>query len=412
MGQNFSNDEAVEHRLRRNIFLVFAVRVLAMTTAGLSVPILTLYVARGNVNDAQFFILQAIFHLTAIFFDAPFGYAADRWGRRHFIRWGGAMLVSGATCYGMSSSFLGFLIAELLLAIGQAAIFGAEQALLRDSLERLNRPGEFQKIWGYALSVEMGAAALTTLASGYLFAWKHNAPFYAEAVLFGILVIFSFFLYEPSEKRMHKTTVWAGFQEGVRVCFLRSSWLRWIFVAGAVWAALMTGTMWCQSKLLIGHGVTEANIGIWFASMNLFSGLLGLYLSRHQLELGGPFRVTLLIVLCLAGAMILLAAPRGNHNLLLAGVGLGLTQVVRAVSRIRLAAWIKDALPSEYHATGVSFATMTNRLGFVVLAFCIYPFLNGWSPQEKFIAFSVLAVVSGALLLGFFPKQSAVRQEQ
>ena len=392
---------ALEKRLRWNIKGVFIVRLLAISSAGLLTPILALYVTGGNVSDSRFFLLQAAFHLTALALDAPFGYLADRFGRKIFVTAGAALLAIGAVCYASSSTLPGFLAAEIAFAIGQAAIFGAEQALLRDSLERLDRHAEFQRLWGYALSLEMAAAAVTTVASSYLYAWNHRAPFLLEAFLYLILVLVSLTLYEAPRQLIERK---AGAARVLKLCFVQNAWIRWMMLALAVWTAVLIATLWCQSKMLLMHGVPEAHLGFWFASLNLFAGVVG-FAAAHLKRDSHKERISLALICLLALAMFLAARPAGPFALFISGAGLFACQTVRAISRIVFASWLKDELPTEYHATGSSLNTALSRLGFVFLAVCLGPFIDGWTIPEKFQVLLGIAIGSGILLAAFFPRR-------
>ena len=400
--------EVQERRLRQNIFLVFFVRLLTITTGGLLAPVLALYVTGKNVPDSQFFLLQAAFHLTALFFDLPFGYLADRYGRKPFVVFGALLLLGGAVCYALSKSLSGFFAAEILLALGQAAIFGAEQAILRSSLERLDRSAEFQRIWGYALSLEMGAASLTTIASGYLFAWHESAPFFVEAILYALLFFISLRLYEvPHERVIPTRSKTREILSVVDYCLKSNPWVRWIVLATSAWSALMISSLWCQSKLLLAHGVETKNIGWYFAALNIAAGAVGLFVARRKKSPNTLVLTAACVLGLMLGFFLSGLVPIGNSSGAIVLIGFLFIQFVRGGSRVYVAGWLKEELPTEFHATGCSINTAVNRLGFVLLAFAVFPFLDNWTAQEKFLVLGMISAFSGALLLCGLPKRTS-----
>ena len=175
-------------------------------------------------------------------------------------------------------------------------------------------------------------------------------------------------------------------------------------ITASAWTAILLTVLWCQAKLLMAHGVEEKNLGIWFAALSLFAGFVGILASKRTgLRNRYGFCLGLMVILT-AGLFSSGLAPLGGGGILFAFGGLLAMQLIRGSSRIYFAGWMKEELPSEFHATGSSINTAMNRLAFVVLAFAIAPLLDDWSPQQKFQALGWIALGMSLFLLLIFPK--------
>ena len=73
----------------------------------------------------------------------------DAWGQEKLFDYGLYSQLSEATyCYSLSSTFYAFVIAEILLGIGQSLVSGADSALLYDTMLHYDRANEYLKYEG------------------------------------------------------------------------------------------------------------------------------------------------------------------------------------------------------------------------------------------------------------------------
>jgi MFS family permease len=132
----------VKHYERNPLWLLWFApfRSLSISAAYL-VPF---FVERG-LSAAEIMGLQALFSLLVVFWQLPSGWFADRFGRAFSIKLGVPLLAVGFIAYGLSDSWWQFALCEVVLAIGNGFISGADQALLHDSLEAMGRQSEFER---------------------------------------------------------------------------------------------------------------------------------------------------------------------------------------------------------------------------------------------------------------------------
>ena len=87
-----------------------------------------------GLSIADIMTLQAIFGLAVVVFEFPSGYAADRVGSpvapgRHVLR------IAGWVAYALGTTFLGMVVAEVVLGASMAFASGADSALLFTTLQ-------------------------------------------------------------------------------------------------------------------------------------------------------------------------------------------------------------------------------------------------------------------------------------
>ena len=90
-------------------------------------------------------LLQAIYSVTIVVLEIPSGYLADAVGRKKTLVFGAIMGFFGFLTYSFSYGFIGFLIAEIILGIGQSMLSGADSALLYDTLLDMKKEKEYIK---------------------------------------------------------------------------------------------------------------------------------------------------------------------------------------------------------------------------------------------------------------------------
>ena len=405
------DDGVTQRRLRRNIALVSVIRVIVVASIWLPMPVVVLYVTGKGLGSGEFLLLQVAFQLTAFLLEIPFGCLADRYGRKRFLVLGAALLAAGAYQYSCSHDLWSFLLGEVVYALGQASFFGAEQALLRRSLERLGRAKEFQRIWGNALSLELLVAACTTAAGGFLFAQDPRLPFLCESVLYSIAFLLSCLLFEAQlipEGNAQRNLL----REALAVthlCLIRSSVLRWIMLSTSLWSALLVMIIWSQSDLLLEHGVRKENLGVCFCLLSLVGSVVGLFTARFGIVRSKRKATVVVLSVFVLGLSLCALVPQGPYLSYWVFLGLGILQLPRSSWRIIGAGWIQEELDSKSHATASSITAAMSRLGYIVFAMCLYPFIDGWSLREKLLVFALFAGVAGLLLHFWAPKSAALR---
>ncbi len=100
----------------------------------LYMPIVVPFYESNGLSMKDIMILQAVYSIAIVVLEVPSGYLADVIGRKKTLIIGAVFGVFGFTTYSLSFGFMGFLVAEIILGIGQSCISGADSAMLYDSL--------------------------------------------------------------------------------------------------------------------------------------------------------------------------------------------------------------------------------------------------------------------------------------
>ncbi len=102
-----------------------------------------------NANKLEIrhlFVIQAAYSLTIVLFELPSGYLADRWGRKKTLLAGALLNFGGYLVYSVSFGFEGFLMAQVMLGIGQSFMSGSDTAMLYDTLASMGQQKRYLKL--------------------------------------------------------------------------------------------------------------------------------------------------------------------------------------------------------------------------------------------------------------------------
>ncbi|RPI41295.1 MAG: MFS transporter, partial [Bacteroidetes bacterium] len=96
----------------------------------LFMPIVVPFYESNGLSMTDIMILQAVYSVAIVILEIPSGYLADVIGRRKTLIMGSVFGTLGFMTYSLSHGFTGFLVAEVILGIGQSCISGADSAML------------------------------------------------------------------------------------------------------------------------------------------------------------------------------------------------------------------------------------------------------------------------------------------
>jgi len=133
--------------------------------------------------------------------EVPTGAVADYLGRKHSLFAGSILFGIGMIVYGITPSFVNFLLAEFILAIGCALISGADEALLYDSLKQEGQENLAKKIFGRAHTASLLGMMISAPIGGVIAAkWGLNFPTLLTSIPVFMAGIVAWSFVEPSIK--------------------------------------------------------------------------------------------------------------------------------------------------------------------------------------------------------------------
>ncbi len=138
-----------------------------------------------EVNLVNLFYMVAVFIL-----EVPTGAVEDIWGRKLSFILSGIFNSIGFLIYSLAKGFIGFVVAEIIIAFGTTLTSGALKAWLVDSLHVHNRNGSLRKVFylgGKAMN-------LTRMAGGLIGAFLGikdlSVPFAITGISYWFLAFF------------------------------------------------------------------------------------------------------------------------------------------------------------------------------------------------------------------------------
>ena len=147
------------------------------------------YLINHGLNLFQVNLVNAIFYVTLFTCEIPTGAFADVFGRKASFVVACALLSLSMVVYGSSSTFVGFVLAEMVGAVGHTFRSGAFQAWLVDSLKYHGYEGQFNHIFGRESVVNKVGGGLGALLGAYLMHYNSTFPWFFAGMVMAVTAI-------------------------------------------------------------------------------------------------------------------------------------------------------------------------------------------------------------------------------
>lgn len=246
------------------------------------IPIFVLYLKTKGITMTQVMLLQAVYCIMVFTLEIPTGAIADQIGRKKTIAIGSAFGAAGILYYAFAETFTGFILAEIILALGTVMISGADISILYDTLKILKRESHFKKIQGRANAIGFAAAALASLVGGWLYTIDARLPMIAASLPFAITVFVALSMREPTSSGTATLAETISLiKTGIRFTATHKQ-VRWLVLYTAIYSAFSFAMFWLYQPFLIRAGISVIYFGPIFAAINLLVAL-GAF-SSHRIE--------------------------------------------------------------------------------------------------------------------------------
>lgn len=351
--------------MKRNILALYLIKLSKWFT--LVMPIIVLFYEKHGLGLQDVFILKSVYSVAAVALEIPSGYLADVWGRKRCLITGCVLFFGGYLCYSFTSTFEAFLVAEILLGIGQTLVNGADSALLYDTTAHYRKEELYLRYEGRITMIGNFAEAVAGIIGGLLAAYSLRLPFYAQAVVAFSGIPAACVLKEFSSKTKVQSPL-AEIGRIIRYSLLTNRALCYnIFFSGIIGAATLT-MAWFVQPVLMYLRTPISYYGIIWTVLNLTVGIAALYSDRIDRYLG-MHKMNVLILAVIVGGYVALA-----YNLTYAGLAVLLVfYIIRGFATPILKGYINQMTFSEMRATVLSIRNFIIRLLFAAMA----PFI-GW----------------------------------
>lgn len=262
----------------------------------LYMPIVVPFYESNGLSMKDIMVLQAVYSVAIVILEIPSGYLADVIGRRKTLIIGAMFGTIGFTTYSLSFGFVGFLVAEIILGIGQSCISGADSAMLYDSLLEKGQEKKYSRFEGRITSIGNVAEASAGILGGLLAGITLRSPYIAQSFVALIALPAAFTLIEPSRK---VPLIKASFLEVVhiaRFALFKDRPLRRNILFSAITGTATLTMAWFAQPFFEYTTIDIAWFGLLWTTLNLTVALTS-YTAHHIEKKLGQTRSILLISL-------------------------------------------------------------------------------------------------------------------
>ncbi len=358
----------------------------------LYMPIIVLFYQENGLSMYDVFLLQGIYSVAVVLLEIPSGYFADVWGRKSTMIIGAIFGIMGFTVYTFSHGFWGFLIAEMILGIGQSFISGSDSALLYDTMLHEKKEKQYIKLEGRVISIGNFAETIAAIAGGLLAEISLRTPFIAQVFVAAIALPAAILLVEPPSHTSRKAR-FSEILKIVRFSLVESKPLKFYIYLSAVIGTSTLTFAWFVQPYLKMQGFDPTKIGFIWAMLNLLVGITTLYAYKIEKRLGET-KTIILIVAVIAGSYIL----AGTITSIVGIAFLFTFYFVRGVATPVLKDYINRITASEIRATVLSVRNFVIRFIFALIGPFLGWYTDHYSLTQAFwlagILFLVLSVVT------------------
>jgi MFS family permease len=327
----------------------------------LYMPIVVLFYESNGLKMKDIMVLQAIYSVMIVILEIPSGYMADVWGRKRTILTGAVLGAAGFMIYGVSYGFVGFLIAEIVLGIGQSLVSGADSAMLYDSLLEKKQEKKYSRYEGRITSLGNLAEAAAALLSILLVTVSLRTPYYGQIIVACIAIPAALTLREPVQ---HKKLVNRDFREILdisRFAVIGNKLLRRNILFSAFTGCATLTMAWFAQKFFEHNNIDKIWFGLLWAALNITVAFASFFAYRTEILLG-PRRTIILISLAIPLAYIGMSFSGLVPGLVI----LFLFYLVRGYATPVLKDYINRITGSEIRATVLSVRNFVIRIIFSI----------------------------------------------
>jgi MFS family permease len=350
------------NRLVVNRWLLIGARAFAAGFAAGTPGITALWAERG-LSRGDFYLLEIFFALALLILEVVTGRFADRFGKVLTLKLGFIALAIGAFVYSVAVGFGGFLLGEVLAALGMALISGTDEAFLFQTHKALGREDSHQRWWTWSLGGSFVAMAVFAVIGAHLSAVNLSAPFLfcTGCQVLGLVLCFGMVeppLCDDTEAARPDGTL----GEAVSAILLSSSHIRWMAMAPGFVAGLNQTFLWMYPEYLAECDFQRDETGYVFALFNFVAGATAMSL-REIKDGKRAVQILFVLILALVGSTIGLASMVGG----LAWLLILPQQMVRSISGALFSHSINAAIPDAVRATALSVRNAVRVLLYVAV---------------------------------------------
>lgn len=389
----------------RQYYILLAITQVAI---GMIAAMYVTFLLGKGLNLFEINLVNAAFFITLFVCEIPTGAFADVFGRKMSFILSCTLFAISMFLYGVSDSLPGFIIAEIIGAIGATFASGAFDSWFVDKLKFHDYTDPLGPLFSRATQIKHGARLSSALFGAFLADFSMVLPWLIGGSLFTVAGTTA--LFTMKEEYFERKTL--SFRAGVNALTntvktsieygVRNENIRFVMILTLVLAfATMAPNMqwqpyfknWLPSQLSMGFIFVGVSLSLMFGGW-----LAPKVLSRVTDERKALVVCLAVIGVGILGSVSLLVLPPIIFFFLAHEVGRGAFEPIKT-------AYLHDNIPSKERATVISFESIAHHLGGVVG-------LIASGLLAEYGSIQLAWIVSGVSLLlvatGFWRKRSSV----
>ncbi|MGH3477941.1 MAG: MFS transporter [Nocardioidaceae bacterium] len=369
----------------------------------------TLFLLDAGLTNLEAFAANAFFTAGMVIFEIPTGVVADTWGRRRSYLLGTITLAASTFLYYVmwlvSAPFWAWAVVSVLIGLGFTFFSGAVEAWLVDALDHAEYQGSLEKVFGRGQMVS-GAAMLGGSVLGGVIAQATSlgVPFLLRVGV--LLAMFAVayrlmkdlgFTPEPATSPLHamRAVFDASLEHG-----LKNPPVRYVMLAAPFAGGVGVYTFYAlQPYLLELYGDPQAySVAGLAAAIFAGSQILGGYAAPRVRSLFRKRTTALILSAIVSAAMLALLGLVGLFWLAL--VLLVLWGLIFAAEMPIRQAYLNDMIPSKQRATVLSFDSLMDSSGGVVIQPVLGRAADVYSYSTSFVVGALFQLAAVPFLIG------------
>jgi MFS family permease len=378
-------------RIANNIYKLYVIKTAKWFS--LIMPIVVLFYQDNGLSMTQIFLLKSVYSIGMLVFEIPSGYFGDVWGRRKTLIVGALLTTVGFSFYSFSFVFWQFMIAELILGMGQSFISGSDSAMLYDTLKTQGKEKDYLKHEGRVTSAGNFSEAIGGILGGLLATISLRSPFYFQVGISAMAIPTAFALVEPAFSIQKRVAGFVDVLKVVKYTLVDFIQLRYfIFFSSLIGAATLTYA-WFIQPYLIEIDFPVPLFGVMWTLLNLTVGTSSFFAYKVEKRFTQK-QTTGFIYIAIAIGFIITAF----FIQLWAIPVLFLFYIVRGIATPVLKDYIHGLISSEVRATVLSLRNMFIRLIFAITGPILGWFTDHYSLKTGLMISGIFFLLTGTVL--------------
>jgi MFS family permease len=267
--------------------------------------------------------------------------------------------------YGLSNSFAGFVVAEIIMAVGITFRTGAFQSWLVDSLKHYGHNGPYTQIFGRAALQNQLGGGVGAILGAYLASLNSALPWFVGGTTMALVAVLAQRTLKE-EYFVRQKFSWRGGVEEMKKTISSSirygsqdKAVRFILIATFVQIYVVKAFDMYWQPFFQKKGVSEEHLGFLFFGM-ISSLALGSYLAT-RIEIRGKEKLLITSSMIFIGIMVALSTI--SPHLALAILPFLIHEIARGLWPPVLDSYLHERIPSHERATIISFCGMAPHIG-------------------------------------------------